>query len=352
MSDVKSIGAEIAQQIGSDSESLVSIPSIDPSLGVNHRESVVDRSSNSQILDAIEEVSESDVEMEGEVKAPSIKDEIDKVLNSSEEDAVDELQDEAKKEEDSKFASKFAALSRKEKAIRERESQIEARLKEFEEKEQRLQQLESLEEQILRNPIKWLDEKGVDFEALTQMQLNDLNPTPEMLYERLEKKFESQLEEKTKALREQYLKEKEEEAERKYEQTINSFMEEIADHVNSAEDEYELIKANDSVQAVYDVIEQYHAKTGKILEVKEAADYVESHLYEEAQKLLKLKKLQAMRDKQEAETTKKVDGIEQNKKTGVTLSNSQTTQVPSETSRLLSRDESLAEAAKRLQWND
>lgn len=328
---------------GSDTSPFFEEPKIDPEIETNPKESIVAPQDKQELQEEgdVEEVKDSE-------EGSKLENDIDKVLKGSEEDLEKEIEEESKKEED-RFSSKFAALSRREKQIRERERQIEQRQKEFEERQGKLKDLESLEEKILANPLKWLEEKGVDFNTLSEMQLNELEPTPEMMYKRLEQKFESQLEEKTKELREQYLKEKEEEAERKYEQTINSFMEEITDFVNTQEEEYELIKANDSVQAVYDVIEQYHAKTGKILEVKEAADYVESHLYEEAQKLLKLRKLQA---KKEAEADKKVDDKKSDKKTQVTLSNEKSTQVPSRTNRLMSNEESLAEAAKLIQWDE
>ena len=51
--------------------------------------------------------------------------------------------------------------------------------------------------------------------------------------------------------------------------------------------QYELIQANEANDIIYDVIEEHYNETGRILDIEEAAEAVESYLEEEAEKLLK-----------------------------------------------------------------
>ena len=83
------------------------------------------------------------------------------------------------------FASKFAALSRKEKALRERESEYESRFEEMErqlaEYEQSNQEPEIDWEHMLRNdPLGALEEAGLGYDKLTELALNDGKLTPDM----------------------------------------------------------------------------------------------------------------------------------------------------------------------------
>ena len=58
--------------------------------------------------------------------------------------------------------------------------------------------------------------------------------------------------------------------------------------VDGNSDTYEFIKANGAEEVIYDVVEAHYKESGKILTIKEAADAVESHLEDEAEKLLKI----------------------------------------------------------------
>ena len=72
-----------------------------------------------------------------------------------------------------------------------------------------------------------------------------------------------------------------------------NFQDEIGDFVKQNGEDYELIGASEAEGLVYDVIEEHYNETGRILDLKEAADAVESYLEEEAGKLMKLKKISA-----------------------------------------------------------
>ena len=75
--------------------------------------------------------------------------------------------------QDSEFDRKFAALSRKEKALRDRELELD---KKYGNKEKEL----PLERRIRANPLKALEELGLDYDKLTELALNDGRLTPDM----------------------------------------------------------------------------------------------------------------------------------------------------------------------------
>lgn len=246
-----------------------------------------------------------------------------------------------------KFAAKFAALSRKEKALKQREAQItqqmaqiEARLKEFEGKDAELSTYKSLPDRIKRNPFEVLKEQGVTEQQLLEMLANDGKPTQEMIMSEYEKKVMSKVEELEKKLADKEAKENEQ----KYEAALQQFQGQLTDFVNKTED-YELIRANDAVDVVFQVIEEHHKETGNILSNKEACDAVENYLLEEAKKLVDRDKVKKLLQP-EAKKAVPAQGKSQ------TLSNAQAAQASKPSGRKLSDDESKAEAAKLLRWND
>lgn len=263
-------------------------------------------------------------------------------------------QDPEKKPIDEKLSSKFAALSRKEKMLKQQETLIKQKESEYQktmsEMKAELDKVKAEFEQyrtgVKKNPLKHLAQEGYDFDKLTEMQLNEQNPTPEMLLERAKQELESgykseiekmraELAEKEKAAQEAAEKaelEKQEEIKQNYQAEISQFIEQ-----NSAD--YELINLNNAQGVVYDVVEQFYEEHGRILSLKEAADFTEKYLEEEASKLLKAKKL-----------NKQPQAPQSEKKESLTLSNDMSTQVPRGNTRKLSREEEIQEAAKLLVW--
>jgi hypothetical protein len=269
------------------------------------------------------------------------------------------------------FSVKFAALSRKEKEVKQREAaiakrmaEVEARAKEYEEKSKSER---SLEQEIKENPLKFLREKyGYDFEQLAAMQLNDENPTYDMKLERRTKEIEEKALSRIEQL-EKALKEKEErEVKEQYERSVSAYKAEIKAEVEANADAYELIQANDAYDLVFQVAEQHYnntaeyeegtaeydeagnvvkpgiiVKPGKILSTKEAAEAVEMHLEERAKEILKLKKFN------KASTNKEPV----KKEAAPTLSNTLASEVPQNGRRPLSNEEELAEAAKLIRWS-
>jgi len=248
-----------------------------------------------------------------------------------------------------KFASKFAALSRKEKALRDREAEYESK---FEEMERRLAEYETQSqepevdwEQLLRrDPLKALEEAGLGYDKLTELALNDGKLTPDMQMSAMREEIERDYRRKFEDLEERLQAKEEAEAEEYYNSVQENFQHEIGNFINENNETYELINASDANELVYDVIEEHYNETGRILDLKDAADAVESYLEEEAGKLMKLKKLSGRLDVNPEELFEP--------ESQVTLSNDHAAQVVHENAqRLLSNEESKARAARMLQWD-
>ena len=107
------------------------------------------------------------------------------------------------------------------------------------------------------------------------------------------------------------------------------------------EEAYELIKLNDAKELVFDVIQEFYQSTGRVLSVEEATKHTEEHLESEARKVFEAKRFkQPAKEKQEPGE----------KKAAPTLSNTQSSEVPSIGDVKLSREESLKDAAKLIRW--
>jgi len=263
---------------------------------------------------------------------------------TSQEDEVSEVDD----KKDKLFASKFAALSRKERASKQREAELEAREKEIEAKLEGFQTVDQLKRDILTNPLKWLQDNDMSFEKLTDMQLNDGNPTADMKISRMEAELTEKFNKKISELEEYYEKDKTEAAEAKHERVINDYLEDLTEYVNTSELEdgsknYEFIIANDAVDLVYEVVEAHHDAHGVILSNEEAADLVENHLYEEAKKLSALKKMQPKKPVEQPADTKS--------NTPITLSNDHASETGAPDGRTLSHEESIAKASQLIKWD-
>lgn len=261
--------------------------------------------------------------------------------------------------EETRAAAKFAALSRRDKALKAQERELQKRAQELEARAKALEEAAKdpskyiSREDFKKNPYKYMQEDGIKLESLAEMVLNDGKMTPEKIAAELEAKVQAKLEEI-----ERREKEKEQKAQEQYiEQTIQAFKQDLTKFVNDTPD-YELIRANNAIELVYEVIEQHceatiDPETGKgvILSNKEASDMVEQYLLnQEKARIEQYRKLNKTKGLFEPSTPK----VEQNSvkaPNSPTLTNTLASTVPSKESKKLTKEESLAEAAKLLKWN-
>lgn len=284
---------------------------------------------------------------------------------------VESLPQEVDSSESSKaepdLSSKFAALSRKEKAIRDRESEFENRVKQWEAeqeaaKQAALEQKEPeipLEIRLKKDPIGTLKELGYDYNALTELAVNDGKLTPEMqirlLQEELSSKdeqYNNKIEEQIKQLRDEYLADKEAQAEQQYENEVQNYIAEINNVINSS-DKYELTKAEDGSDLVFEVVEQHFKNTqeetgtGEILPIEDALEYVENFLFDQyKERLGNAKKLKELFGQQQAPQAPQTP----QRKTQITLSNTLDSEVPTRERRPMSEDDYKRQAAAALKF--
>lgn len=271
----------------------------------------------------------------------------------------EELETEESKDKDP-FDAKFAALSRREKAFREEVEQknkaldeklamIQEKLSAFEEvnKEPEPEPEIPFEQRLKRDPLQALRDAGYDYDTLTNIALNDGKLTPEMEMKLMKEELESGYKSEIQKLREQLEEQKEKESqlakekeEQEYSKTVENFKSEIRSFVDSSES-HDLIKEYKAHDQIFEVISSHHAETGKVMDVEEAANYVEEYLLEEARKLVKNERIRKRVLPEDQEPQKKPSGV--------TLSNSQSSQIPVET-RPVSNEESIARAAAKLRW--
>ncbi len=241
--------------------------------------------------------------------------------------------------QDSEFDRKFAALSRKEKALRERELELERK---YGSKEKEL----PLERRIRSNPLKALEELGLDYDKLTELALNDGRLTPDMQMKLMREELENDYKEKFNSLEERLNAKEKMEEEAKYDAVKQGFVGEIESFINENKNDFEYVAHNEATDVVYDVIEEHYNETGRILDIKEAVEAVESYLEEEAEKLLNLGKvknrLNSIRDEYE----------QPQRQSQVTLSNAHSAQANERVGRKLSDEESKREMARMLQWDE
>jgi hypothetical protein len=259
--------------------------------------------------------------------------------------AVEVPKVEVPKQEDF-LAPKFAALTRKEKEVRAREAALKAReteaskrWAEIESKSKSVAETEAgLLAEMKRNPLKFMEKHGLSFDQMTEMQLNEQNPTPQMMIERmkaeLDEKYSKELAElkgsltaKEKAAQDQAV----ERAVSEYKASISTFIKENAET-------YELVANNDATDLMFETAENFYQQTGQVPDLSKLAAAVEEHLEEQAREIFKLKKFQTAQPKATAP------------KTAQTLSNTLAAEVPKSGTKLMSDEQSKREAAKLIRW--
>lgn len=228
---------------------------------------------------------------------------------------------------DEKISPKLALLIQREKAALARERSAKAKeleiadlLKKYQDREAREKEQEELKR---TQPLKWLEQNGLNYQDLTQVALNDGSVTPEMKIKELESKFNSYTHTQEEALRVKEENDRREE-ERRNQDTINGFKGDIGNYLKENQARYELMHFENSEDGgaalVYDVIDEHYTRTlkekvdkakeedpeadtstirGEILTIAQAADKIELHLEQKYDKARALSKIKALLSAQE-----------------------------------------------------
>lgn len=253
-----------------------------------------------------------------------------------------ETKEEKEAKEDPKMASKFAALAKREQKVRMQETALKEKLA-------KISEYEMNDKLFNENPLEWLSKKGVTFDKLTQLALNDGKKPPEMQIKELEERLDRERRER---------EERETEAAKKrVEAQRQEFFEGVTGFLKENPDRFELCLAEgDGVpELIFEVMNVHKEKTGRILPLEQAAEAVEKHfeslLDEKFVKLNKLKSKFVKEEKPAATTGTQPVTATVEKKESPTLTNTQASTVPTpSTQKALTIDESKREAAKLLKW--
>lgn len=212
------------------------------------------------------------------------------------------------------MAARFAALSKKEKAIVERERQLR------EQYETKVSAWEKAQQEAKANPVKYLESLGLTLEDVANHVLSNNEEQP-LSPEELRVK---QIEDKLTALEQQRIREQQEAEQaaiaaqqQMIEQTVTGYKNVISQYLSENPDTYELTAQLDSVDLVFDVTEQYYHQTGKLLPLDQAVKAVEEYWEAEVERVMQLNKIKTKYGRTAPEEPMKESGAERS----VTLTN-------------------------------
>jgi hypothetical protein len=222
--------------------------------------------------------------------------------------------------QDDKFASKFAALSRREKTLLERENALKNAEKDH-------QDYLEAKKQAKINPIKYLEAGDLSVDDVVQHALTG-KPDEKRVLEDYEKRIKEAEESSRKRV---------DDLERKLqEREVESFKYSAIEKIKSAGETYEILNAGGNYGLVFDIIQEWHDSEehkGEILTVEKAAEmaenYFEKEISEKFKGAKKLRKLLGLEEQTEpqpktAAKTQATDAITQATGKTTTLTNNLT----------------------------
>lgn len=264
--------------------------------------------------------------------------------------------------QDPNFSSRFAALTRKEREIVQKERSLK-------EAQAKVQAYEKALQEAKSNPIALLQAAGFkDLEDYLKVVTMDAPPAHEQKLSEIENKILN------------YEKQMKEAAQRQHEAAkqhqLNQIHQGISDFIDQNSDQYELIKEYNAVGDVWNLIERVYIETkgATHLTMEQAAAEVEKYYFdraqEEQQRLSRIKKFQPKATENKPgevtppskENTVQVahkvqtevgqpEAPEKEWNVAPTLTNSNTS-TPNPNSPHLTREQRLALAAAKIKWTD
>jgi hypothetical protein len=217
--------------------------------------------------------------------------------------------------EDPLISSKFAALARKEKAIRQRQLEIQQKEREMVNLNEEISKAKAYRERLKSNPLDVLNEEGITYDQLVQEAVNPR--TAEM----------TALQAQIKSL-EDSLKRNQEESQKAYDERRNRALSTIRSDVNtlvSSDPAYETIKDMGMSEAVTHLIDVTEKEDGILLTIDKAAKQVNDYLLAEIDQLTSIPSVKKRLQPQEAQQPQEQAKAQAPQQTGMkTLSHSMT----------------------------
>ena len=249
------------------------------------------------------------------------------------------------------FSSQFAALSRQERELHLRQKEVTVKEQQMAQMSERMAEYEKTVALAKDNPEQFLEANGISVKELLTRELNG-GETPES--EVLRKQLDAQAKQIEDLRQSQAAKEKEAEDQRL--QTLRtSYVDQIKEWVDNGErgEKYELVKASNAYETVYQVLQQEYNASGKDMGFEAAAQVVEDYYRKELERYKDTRLLKELSGgssepmQKESATSPAVS--EQQPRTTKTLENTPVA-TPAEPERPLTKSERLAKFAEHIRW--
>ena len=241
------------------------------------------------------------------------------------------------------FSRRFAQLAREQKKLRQERDEMKRVQQELDARKSTVSSYDDLQKLARENPYEVMQKLGLDYEALSRQVLQDGEITPEQKMagemKRLRDEIDSMKSERAELV-------KEEEA-KKYRDTYGRFVDEIKTFVDNTS-EFDFVKANNAYHVVAEVMQEHYNSTQDVMSYDDAAKMVEDYYEAEAEKYLKVPKLeQRLKERYAPAKTEPVAGQEKEevqtseKTPPKTLTNTQVQRAPGDKPAKLSRQQSI-----------
>ena len=248
------------------------------------------------------------------------------------------------------FTQQFAALSRQERELHLKQREFAAKEQKFAEMEKRMAEYEQRMALANESPEKFLEANGISVKELLTRELNG-GETPES--EVLRKQLEAQAQQIEDLRQSQAAKERAAEDAR-LQQLKSSYVDQIKNWVDNTDGEqFELVKASNAYETVYQVLQQEYNASGRDLGFQNACEVVEDYYRKELERYRDTRVLKELSggssEPMQKESASSPAASEQRPRTTKTLENVPVAQ-PAEPSRSLTREERLAKFAESVRW--
>ena len=241
------------------------------------------------------------------------------------------------------FSRRFAQLAREQKKLRQERDEMKRVQQELDARKNTVATYDDLQKLARENPYEVMQKLGLDYEALSRQVLQDGEITPEQKMagemKRLRDEIESMKAERAELTKQQEAK--------KYQDTYATFVDEIKTFVDNTS-EFDFVKANNAYHVVAEVMQEHYNSTQEVMSYDDATKLVEDYYEAEAEKYLKVPKLeQRLKEryapaKTEPEAGQADEEAEASEKTPPkTLSNAQVRRAPGDKPKKLSKQQSI-----------
>ena len=247
------------------------------------------------------------------------------------------------------FSRQFAALARKERALRQKEQEMANFAKQREQFEGTSTRLADLQRLAKENPAKLLGELGINYDELTQQVINEGNPTEEQQLRLENEKLQARLGK----LEEVYDKQRRQAEQAQVKAAHTQLVDNIKNFVDDSST-FEMVQHHDAYGLVAQVMQEHYNTTKEVLEYGDAAKLVEDHFMAEAERYLGSKKLQErFRELDKPRESETPEAAEQAVKRVKTLSNGDVAKKTETSGNVLeSKEKSLERVAAMIKWGN